>query len=139
MPATTNNNDTTSSSAKPPSMLWQTWNKMAAKMVKNKNNTATTGTDAEAAKQPAYDPTFTAQVIAATGPEAHPRMAEIMPSLLRHLHDFAREVNLTAAEWATAVDFVSSSLRRFPWPCFFVVTRCCHQVITRFSRAVTDL
>jgi len=31
-----------------------------------------------------------------------------MPSLLRHLHDFAREVNLTVAEWTAAVDLVSS-------------------------------
>lgn len=59
-----------------------------------------------------YDPTFTDRVIAATGPEAHPRVAEIMPSLLRHLHHFAREVDLTVAEWSAAVDFVSA--RPFP-------------------------
>lgn len=34
-------------------------------------------------------------------------MAEVMPSLVRHLHAFAREVNLTVAEWSAAVDFVS--------------------------------
>jgi len=53
-----------------------------------------------------YDAEFTDHVIAATGPDAHPRLAQIMPSLLRHLHDFAREVNLTVAEWTAAVDFV---------------------------------
>lgn len=54
------------------------------------------------------DATFTDRVIAATGPKADPRVAEIMPSLLRHLHGFAREVNLTVAEWSAAVDFVSA-------------------------------
>lgn len=46
------------------------------------------------------------QVIAATGPKAHPRLAQIMPSLVRHLHEFAREVNLTVPEWMAAVDMV---------------------------------
>lgn len=58
-----------------------------------------------------YDPTFTANVIAATGPNANPRLAEIMPSLLRHLHDFAREVDLTVAEWTLGVDLVSEPAR----------------------------
>lgn len=58
-----------------------------------------------------YDPTFTDRVIAASGPNAHPRLAEVMPSLLRHLHDFAREVNLTIGEWTAAVDFVSNIAR----------------------------
>lgn len=57
--------------------------------------------------KPQYDPKFTDKVIAATGPHAHPRLAQIMPSLVRHLHDFAREVNLTVAEWSAAVDLVS--------------------------------
>ena len=43
---------------------------------------------------PAYDPHFTDRVIAATGAGAHPRLARVMPSLVRHLHDFAREVGL---------------------------------------------
>lgn len=49
---------------------------------------------------------LTDQVIAATGPKAHPRLAQIMPSLVRHLHEFAREVNLTVPEWMAAVDMV---------------------------------
>lgn len=53
-----------------------------------------------------YDPDFTSRVIAATGPNANPRLAQIMPSLLRHLHDFAREVDLTVAEWMTGVQIV---------------------------------
>jgi catechol 1,2-dioxygenase len=62
-----------------------------------------------AAGQPVYDPTFTDKVIAATGINANPRLAQIMPSLLRHLHDFAREVNLTIAEWSAGVELVSSA------------------------------
>jgi len=50
---------------------------------------------------------FTERVIAATGPNAHPRLKEIIPSLVRHLHDFAREVKLTVGEWEAAVEFVS--------------------------------
>lgn len=69
---------------------------------------ALNGSGSKPKTKQAYDPTFTDRVIDATGPEAHPRVAEIMPSLLRHLHDFAREVNLTVAEWSAAVDFVSS-------------------------------
>ncbi|KAH6625022.1 Intradiol ring-cleavage dioxygenase [Chaetomium sp. MPI-SDFR-AT-0129] len=50
---------------------------------------------------------FTESVIGATGPNANPRLAQIMPSLVRHLHAFAREVNLTVAEWTAAVDFIN--------------------------------
>jgi hydroxyquinol 1,2-dioxygenase len=36
-----------------------------------------------------------------------PRLAEIMPTLVRYLHDFARTVGLTQSEWATAVKWLS--------------------------------
>jgi len=55
-----------------------------------------------------YDPHFTDSVIAATGKGANPRLKQIMPALLRHLHDFAREVDLTVAEWTAGVEMVSS-------------------------------
>jgi hypothetical protein len=60
-----------------------------------------------------YDPAFTDRVIAATGPQANRRLAEIMPSLVRHLHDFARETDITVAEWAAGVEFVSNCLLPF--------------------------
>jgi catechol 1,2-dioxygenase len=60
-----------------------------------------------ASGKPKHDPTFTDKVIAATGPNANRRLAEVMPSLVRHLHAFAREVNLTVGEWSAAVEFVS--------------------------------
>ena len=36
-----------------------------------------------------------------------PRMAELMSALVRHLHDFAREVRLTEAEWTAAVRWLT--------------------------------
>lgn len=65
-----------------------------------------TRANSQRSKRLQYDPYFTEKVIAATGPNAHPRLAQVMPSLVRHLHDFAREVNLTVAEWSAAVDMV---------------------------------
>lgn len=58
--------------------------------------------------KPKYDSRFTDSVIAATGPNANPRLAQIMPSLVKHLHDFAREVDLTVEEWMAGVDMVGS-------------------------------
>ncbi|KAI0480777.1 catechol 1,2-dioxygenase-like protein [Xylariaceae sp. FL0804] len=67
------------------------------------STTTTTTTTTE------YDPHFTDRVIAATGPAAHPRLKQIMPALLRHLHDFAREVDLTVAEWAAGVEMINEA------------------------------
>ena len=36
-----------------------------------------------------------------------PRLAEVMTALVRHLHDFAREVRLTEDEWMTAVQWLT--------------------------------
>ena len=36
-----------------------------------------------------------------------PRLAEVMTALVRHLHDFAREVRLTEAEWMAAVQWLT--------------------------------
>ncbi|KAI1777694.1 Intradiol ring-cleavage dioxygenase [Hypoxylon cercidicola] len=66
--------------------------------------------DAKAAMSK-YDPEFTDNVIAATGPNAQPRLKQIMPSLLRHLHDFAREVDLTVAEWTAGVELINEAGR----------------------------
>jgi len=50
-----------------------------------------------------FDPTFTQNVINAMGPKTSPRMREVMTSLTQHLHDFAREVELTVDEWTDGV------------------------------------
>lgn len=65
------------------------------------------GPGPEKAPESKYDLTLTDKVIAATGPNALPRLAQIMPSLIRHLHDFAREVDLTVDEWTAGVELVS--------------------------------
>lgn len=40
------------------------------------------------------------------GEDTDPRLKEVMGSLVRHLHAFARDVNLTHAEWNKAIDFL---------------------------------
>lgn len=50
-----------------------------------------------------FDPGFTDMVIAATGSNANPRLKEVMTALIRHVHDFAREVQLTTDEYMAGV------------------------------------
>ena len=38
-----------------------------------------------------------------------PRMAELMTAFVRHLHDFAREVRLTEAEWMAAMQWLTAA------------------------------
>lgn len=40
-----------------------------------------------------------------------PRMAELMTALVRHVHEFAREVRLTEQEWASAMDWLAAAGR----------------------------
>ncbi|KAF3064086.1 Catechol 1,2-dioxygenase [Daldinia childiae] len=76
-------------------------------MALTKKETETDG----AAMKAKYDPEFTDNVIAATGSKAHPRLKEIMPSLLRHLHDFARDVDLTIAELMAGIELINEAGR----------------------------
>lgn len=46
-------------------------------------------------------------VLERTGPTADPRLAEVVSSLVAHLHAFAKDVALTEAEWAAAIDFLT--------------------------------
>jgi len=55
-----------------------------------------------------FNPNFTQSVIDAMGPKTDPRTREIMASLIRHLHDFTREVELTIDEWMAGVAFINS-------------------------------
>ncbi len=50
---------------------------------------------------------LTADVLAAFGACENPRLREIMQSLVKHLHAFAREVDLTPDEWLKGIDFVT--------------------------------
>ncbi|UVA80927.1 intradiol ring-cleavage dioxygenase [Pandoraea commovens] len=38
-----------------------------------------------------------------------PRVREVLTSLIRHLHDFARDVNLTEDEWARGIAFLTAT------------------------------
>ena len=59
------------------------------------------------AAQAAREEAVTAEVLASFGGAAAPRYQEIMQSLVRHLHAFAREVRLTEAEWQHGIEFLT--------------------------------
>ncbi|CRG85725.1 Catechol 1,2-dioxygenase [Talaromyces islandicus] len=54
-----------------------------------------------------YDPTFTDRVINSMGPKTNPRLRQLMASLIRHIHDFARENELTVDEWMAGVQMIN--------------------------------
>ncbi|MBW8798862.1 MAG: hydroxyquinol 1,2-dioxygenase [Streptomyces sp.] len=51
--------------------------------------------------------TITGAVISTMRDTTDPRLAEILDSLIRHLHAFVRDVGLTEGEWAAGVDFLT--------------------------------
>ena len=67
----------------------------------------TTINNTNGAAKPQYDPDFTSNVINATGPKANPRVAQVVGSLIKHLHDFARDVDLTVDEWMMGVNLIN--------------------------------
>lgn len=60
----------------------------------------------EGTKEHKFNPHFTEAVINATGPKATPRVRQLTAGLIRHLHDFARENELTVDEWMVGVELV---------------------------------
>ncbi|QPG94032.1 hypothetical protein C2857_004223 [Epichloe festucae Fl1] len=52
---------------------------------------------------------FTQNVIDAMGPNTPPRLREVMASLIKHVHDFAREVQLTTDEWMAGVQLINQA------------------------------
>ena len=50
---------------------------------------------------------ITDAVIEQMATTSDPRLREIMESAVRHLHAFAREVNLTPAEWVFGIEFLT--------------------------------
>ena len=56
-----------------------------------------------------FDPNFTQHVIDATGPKCTPRMRQLMSGLIRHIHDFARENELTVDEWMAGVNMINTA------------------------------
>lgn len=59
-------------------------------------------------KKSKFDPNFTKHVIGLMSPETLPRHREILTSLIRHMHDFCREVELKQEEWIIGVNYVNS-------------------------------
>lgn len=55
-----------------------------------------------------FDPNFTKHVIETIGPKTDDRSRFVLGSLIKHLHDFCRETELTIDEWMTGVHFVNS-------------------------------
>lgn len=43
------------------------------------------------------------------GEDVDPRLKQVMACLVKHLHDFAKEIHLTHDEWALAVDFLTET------------------------------
>ena len=73
-----------------------------AYMDKKFSNAAGTGTHN-------FDPNFTRNVINATGPKASPRVGQVVGNLVRHLHDFLRENEVTVDEWMAGVDLINQA------------------------------
>ena len=65
------------------------------------------GTAPAGATQAAREEAVTAEVLASFGGADAARYREIMESLVRHLHAFAREVRLTETEWQQGIDFLT--------------------------------
>lgn len=57
--------------------------------------------------EPVLGQGFTQNVIDAMGPETPPRLRHVMASLIQHIHDFAREVQLTTDEWMAGVQLIN--------------------------------
>jgi maleylacetate reductase len=61
----------------------------------------------DAQAQAAGEAAVTAEVLATFRGAAEPRYRDVMSSLVRHLHAFAREVRLTESEWQQGIDFLT--------------------------------
>jgi len=70
---------------------------------------ASNGTAVDNGKQHKFNPNFTQAVINATGPKATPRVRQLTTSLIQHLHDFARENELTVDEWMQGVELMNAA------------------------------
>lgn len=64
-------------------------------------------TNAPTSQTSRFDPHFTQNVINAMGPRTTPRMRQVMGSFIKHVHDFARENDLTVDEWMAGVELMN--------------------------------
>ncbi len=63
----------------------------------------------EAQVQSDLETRLTDAVIARLGDDADPRFRRIMQSLIRHVHEFVREVELTEEEWFEGIKFLTAT------------------------------
>lgn len=63
--------------------------------------------EAQAPNPSRFDPSFTQHVLDTMGPQTTERNRVVLGSLIRHIHDFAREVELTIEEWQAGVKFIN--------------------------------
>lgn len=56
--------------------------------------------------------TITSAVLASLAECGDPRLREVLSALVCHLHDFAREVKLTEAEWMVGIEFLTATGRK---------------------------
>ena len=78
-----------------------------------------------------YDPNFTQNVINSMGPKTAPRMRKIMASLIQHVHDFARENEVTLDEWMAGVDFVRYSVTQMTTNANLPIDQCSRPDVRR--------
>ncbi|KAH6652349.1 dioxygenase [Truncatella angustata] len=71
-------------------------------------NGTTNGTHGAQSNNSKFDPNFTKHVIDLMSSETKPRHREILTSLITHLHDFCRDVELTQDEWIIGVNYVNA-------------------------------
>ena len=62
-------------------------------------------------RQPTTEDDITAEVLRRIEQTPDARLREIMRSLVRHLHGFVKEVNLTEREWFDAIQFLTDTGR----------------------------
>lgn len=55
-----------------------------------------------------FDRNFTDNVVSSFGPNSTTRAKEVIGTLIRHIHDFARETELSMDEWMLGVRFINS-------------------------------
>ena len=53
--------------------------------------------------------TITAAVLESMAGSQDARLKQVLSALVRHLHDFAREVRLTEAEWMAGIEFLTAT------------------------------
>lgn len=77
------------------------------------------GTNGSSTKASRFDPNFTDSVVNATGPKANPRLKQVMGSLVRHLHDFCRENEITMEEYMMGIKMVRVLLHGLRPKCLY--------------------